>query len=231
MPARPDEYRYERKFVVVDRDPRQIEVLVRTHPALFRIQHPPREINNIYLDSPGLVSFERHTDGMPLRAKFRIRWYGDLLGRVERPMLEIKIKNGYVGRKELYRLPDFDFEGRFSRDDLLALIEHADLPDEVRMRITTLRPVLVNRYRRSYWCAAGTTLRLTLDTDLSFHPPTPGSTRFGGPFVDRHNTIVELKFPSGDAPQVATILRGFPFRLEKFSKYVAGMQRLQGLSD
>ena len=84
MPPHPEEYRYERKFVVVDRDPRQIEVLIRTHPALFRIQHPPREINNIYLDSPGLMSFERHEDGTPMRAKFRIRWYGDLVGRVER---------------------------------------------------------------------------------------------------------------------------------------------------
>ena len=62
-----------------------------------------------------------------------------------------------------------------------------------------LQPSLVNRYHRSYYRAAGCNLRLTLDTELSFYPTQERASTWGGPFVDRSNTVIELKYASRDA--------------------------------
>ncbi len=229
--ALPEHYRYERKFVVVDRGHSFVELLVRLHPAIFRREYPSRFVNNIYLDSLGLANFRRHVDGTADRSKIRIRWYDELYGLVQRPVLELKIKSGYVGRKERHALPSFAFNGHFDRQALLRLTDQANVSDEIRQRLMALHPCLVNRYHRTYFRAAGTSARLTLDSELTFYPTQPRASTFGGPFVDRRNTILELKYDSADAPLVEALIEGFPFRVEKFSKYVFGMQRLNGLEE
>ncbi len=101
------DYRYERKFLVTEVDVAELDALVRYHPAVFSGIYHPRSINNIYFDSLDGTSHLENVEGNASRVKFRIRWYGDLLGQVDKPVLELKIKRGFLGRKESFRLTPF----------------------------------------------------------------------------------------------------------------------------
>ena len=86
---------------------REIEALVNLHPAIFSQIYHPRFVNNLYLDSLSLNSYFCHVNGLKDRVKVRIRWYGDLFGPVDEPVLELKIKRGSLGRKESFPLASF----------------------------------------------------------------------------------------------------------------------------
>ena len=90
------EYRYERKFLVDQLDVHQVLALVKLHPAMFYQPYPPRYVNNLYLDTEGLDNYQDNVSGVGDRRKVRLRWYGDLFGDVDRPVLEFKIKRGWA---------------------------------------------------------------------------------------------------------------------------------------
>lgn len=66
--------RYERKFTVQGLALSEILALVRRHPAAFREAYPPRMVNNVYFDTPGLNNYYDHVNGAPNRIKTRVRW-------------------------------------------------------------------------------------------------------------------------------------------------------------
>ena len=87
-------YRYERKSVISELTKNEIKALIKLHPAMFLESYPPRFVNNLYLDSVGMNNYFDNMAGLKERVKVRIRWYGRLFGSVEKPTLELKIKNG-----------------------------------------------------------------------------------------------------------------------------------------
>ena len=100
-------YRYERKFLVDQLDQHQVMGLIKRHPSMFSEPFPPRFINNFYLDTANMEHYHDNVVGAADRRKVRIRWYGDLMGQIERPVLEFKIKHGLVGTKRNYPYPSF----------------------------------------------------------------------------------------------------------------------------
>ncbi len=103
-----DNYRYERKFLVDRLDQHQVMGLIKRHPAMFCQPYPPRFINNFYLDTAHMVNYRDNVDGAADRRKVRIRWYGELMGQIENPVLEFKIKRGLVGTKKHHPIPGFE---------------------------------------------------------------------------------------------------------------------------
>jgi SPX domain protein involved in polyphosphate accumulation len=95
----PDEYRYERKFLVPRNSWDSVESVIKRNPAVFSPLYYPRVINNIYLDTIPLGYYFMNVEGVFDRTKVRIRWYGDLFGPVRKPVLEFKIKAGLLGKK------------------------------------------------------------------------------------------------------------------------------------
>ena len=84
--------RYERKFAIRDRNLEDIRGIVALNSAHFSTAYPPRRVNNIYFDT---LDFRNHLDtseGVGIRAKHRVRWYGELAGVVGSPIYEIKLK-------------------------------------------------------------------------------------------------------------------------------------------
>ena len=69
--------RYELKLVCDGRLLPQARSWIRLHPAVFMTAYPPRQVNNIYLDTPALVSLNANLAGFSKRQKFRLRWYAD----------------------------------------------------------------------------------------------------------------------------------------------------------
>ncbi len=99
--------RYERKYRIPGDDFEAIRAIVETHPQSFRKQFPDRQVNNIYLDSPDLECYRDNLIGAMNREKFRIRWYGEITGKVEHPVLELKRKDGELGDKFSQKLQPF----------------------------------------------------------------------------------------------------------------------------
>ncbi len=225
-PAAPPVWRYERKMLPPGADPAWVEHRIRLHPAGFREVYPPREVNNLYLDTLGRTDFMEHVHGVSERSKTRIRWYGPLNGPIDRASLELKIKRGGVGRKETYPVPGFAFRHTSAAEELHALFGQQPLPAGVRAALELRRPSLVNRYARRYYLSADGLVRLTLDTNLHYYDPRRGSCSLAHPVRDARTAVVELKYDPAHAEQAAAVVSRLPFRIARSSKYVEGVRRL-----
>lgn len=220
--------RHERKFLISELSHRDIEQVVRSHPAVFRSIYHPRHINNIYFDTPGMTNYWDGVDGASNRLKVRIRWYGELFGVIENPVLELKFKREVLVSKEAVSLECFALARRVDLRSVSNVLRHAALPAHVRRHVFGLQPVLVNRYLRSYYLSADSTCRLTVDNQLSWYSARPRNNTFLCKEVDRQSVIVELKYSPDDAETATRIAGLFPFRMGRCSKYVSGIQRLLG---
>ena len=208
--------RYERKFFLSHLERHEVEHLVRLHPAIFREIFHQRAINNLYFDSVDLRHYRETVDGVSERRKYRIRWYGELTREVAAPVLEIKSKSGFLVRKRSWPLAPFTV------NDLEAAVQGSEA---VREELRCMRPVLVNRYRRKYFLAAGGDIRLTVDWDLTAAPPGSLGDLAAGLRIDP-GVVLELKYPVGLDQEACEIATWFPFRLTRSSKYVQGIALL-----
>jgi SPX domain protein involved in polyphosphate accumulation len=220
------EYRYERKFLVDQLDAHQARVLIRRHPGLFYSPYPPRYINNFYLDTKDMQHYHDNIDGSMERRKVRVRWYGDALGQINKPTLEIKIKQGMVGTKLHYPTAGFRFDNNFSDRYFHQILAASDFPDLVKEQLNRLNVVLFNRYFRRYFATRDGRFRVTLDTKLSYSQIRPLRASLIHHQTDHRHIVVELKYSPEHDTQANRISAWFPFSVTKSSKYVMGIEQV-----
>ena len=219
-------YRYERKFLVDQLDEHQVKGLVKRHPSMFYEPYPPRFINNFYLDSADMENYYDNVEGSGLRRKARIRWYGELMGQIDKPILEFKIKRGLVGTKKQYPFPEFNLGNGYRDEILMEKIITSDLPPEVKGYLRMMNVVLMNRYYRRYYATRDGRFRVTLDTGLTFYRVDRIKNRFTHKQTDYRNLVVELKYDIDQDVSAFKVSGFFPFRVTKSSKYVQGIERV-----
>lgn len=211
--------RYERKYRITHMHPQVVYAVVRQHPAGFRPLYPPRQINNLYFDTPDFAAFQDNVSGTPQRLKYRMRWYGDDFSSIFNPVLEVKVKDNLVGWKKHYPLP----EGQYTAGDWQKLVGFCR---KALQKGLDLQPVLFNKYWRSYWDAPALPFRLTVDTGLHFgtyRPNREPDLSFSDDAV-----VIEVKYDQQQDQDTAFILQHLPFRLSKNSKYVTGINLCYG---
>jgi len=220
------DYRYERKFFVSGVDSLTAESFVNLHPAVFsRIFHK-RTVNNIYFDTLELNNYFDNVNGNSRRKKIRIRWYGELFGKIKNPTLEIKIKNGLLGRKLRYSLHPFNLNKNFNMDNILQIIQNQKIPESIKTELKFLQPTLLNKYNRKYFLSEDKRYRITIDTKQEFYAINSISNSFIKKIKDKTNIIIELKYDMPSDNGVEKITNAFPFRLTKSSKYITGIKRI-----
>ena len=224
--AAPGEYRYEKKFLIEDCTLAQIMHFIKMHPAMFRELFPPRYVNNIYLDTPLLTDYFSNLNGHTSRGKVRVRWYHELFREVPDAILEFKIKEGEVGRKEQFPFPAFTMAAGLTEADFHAVARDSDLPEFIRWKLRNLEFTLMNRYKRWYFATPGQRYRLTVDAELSFCQLSKFGNSFNHFWQERSKHILELKYQSKDDPDVHRITSGLPFRVTRSSKYIAGVDHV-----
>ena len=218
------EYRYERKFVC----PRtaQVDVLVKVHPAGFSRIHPTRWINNVYLDTWNLDSYNDNAAGVATRQKFRIRWYGADAREAVDPVLERKMKAGHVGVKQRVPLVALPAATLLAASGVRRVLATALVGFALQSQVASLAPVLLNRYRRDYYASRDGRLRLTVDRRQQF----AAFRRVGNGALPvwRHldEVVLELKYAVGDDDLAAHATQAFPFRIARHSKYVCGIDMI-----
>jgi len=218
--------RYERKFLITGYSHKDVEQMIKFHPACFSEIYHERTVNNIYFDTPGFGHYYDNVEGSQDRLKVRIRWYGELFGTVGQPVLEHKIKKGLLGKKDSYALRPFTLDGQFDQRQILNAISGSELPQQVRDELLSLRPALMNSYTRRYFMSADKNFRITIDHSLSYYRISYGSNTFTNKSIDHNATVLELKYDSALEQEAKEIGALFPFMMTKNSKYLTGMERL-----
>jgi SPX domain protein involved in polyphosphate accumulation len=224
-----EDYRFERKFVVSSKyiTYNEIENIIKLHPAIFREIYHQRYVRNIYFDIIGMDSYVDNVDGNTNRVKVRIRWYGNMLGEIKKPVLELKIKKGLLGTKNIYSLSPFIL-GRdintINSIDFFSLIENSNTINNIdRLKLKSISPQLLNGYKRRYFLSNNKKYRITIDSEQVFYPIASRNNSLINKYEDKLTTILELKYNFADDKNVEEITRDFPFRLSKNSKYVNGV--------
>ncbi len=218
-----DKFRYERKFAGDALSQKKAEVLLKTHPEMFRESYPPRLVNNIYFDTPSLEYYADNHQGKNNRQKFRIRWYGNLFGEVK-GILEIKIKKGLVGIKKSFPLIPFIVDENLSKSKLIEVIKASKVDEDIVQKFQLLEPVLVNRYSRKYFENFNRKFRVTFDSEMCFYQFNR-NIRMNDFRQDKHLFVIELKYFKEFDKEAGKLTQYFPFRLSKNSKYVNGIEK------
>jgi len=217
--------RFERKYVVTEMHKAGVMQQIRMHPSAFSNLFQPRQINNIYLDSEEMSFFTDNVSGKGSRKKARIRWYGNLFGEIQNPVLEFKIREGMLGNKRSFSLSPFTLDESFNGQKLREVFHSSALPDWAKEVMLMLRPALLNTYQRCYFLSFDNKFRITLDDHLNYY-------RIGmqnGYFFEKYSSddlIVELKYKKEDDTAAIPVSNALPFRLSKSSKYVNGFELL-----
>ena len=223
---KPENWRYERKFVVSELTKQEIEFIIKLHPAMFSEIYQQRFVNNIYFDTFKMNNYFDNIDGSKSRMKIRIRWYGDLFGTIEKPVLEFKIKDGLLGGKVSFPLIPFLVDARFQRETIANIVKSSDIPGNIKLEVLSLEPSLLNRYCRKYYQSADSSYRITIDSEMVFYQVNAHYNSFLHKSVDEVHTVLELKYNHDKDDDAERISNYFPFRMTKNSKYVHGLERL-----
>ena len=221
-------YRYERKYTVPTRfSIKTIEQFIKRNKALFREVFYQRKVNNIYFDTVGYNDYQDNVLGVSDRKKIRIRWYGDIFGKISKPVLEIKIKKGLVGDKWSYKLKPFTLDNTFTNEDIQTIFKTSNLPLPILESVKMVSPTLLNSYLRRYFLSADNKYRVTLDFELLYYKIDKQFNNFNLKPVADENKIIELKYGLNDDTNANKISTQFPFRLNKNSKYVNGVNTIK----
>ena len=224
-PFNEEKSRFERKFLITDMHYADIEQQVRIHSAAFSPIFHSRIINNIYLDSNDLDFFHDNVSGKGSRKKARIRWYGEMYGLIEKPVLEFKIREGMLGNKLSFPLKPFTVDADLTMEKLNTVFHESKLPVWALEVLLQIKPALLNRYRRQYCLSFDRKFRLTMDDQLSYYSIGNNNNTFIENFKSE-DVIVELKYDYENDDAAPAVTNHLPFRLSKSSKYVNGVELL-----
>ena len=219
-------FRQELKYMI--RYPQYLEMKSRLAAVMQRDEHAGAEgrylIRSIYFDNDSDRALREKVDGIPVREKFRIRYYNDDLSYI---LLEKKVKDhglcrkvdAEITKKECARIlaGKTDWMGRHPVKLVRELYG--------KMCCRMLRPkVMVSYMREPYVYRAGN-VRITFDSDIrtslfcrnfpESEPPAV-SVLDGG-----QDMILEIKYDAFLPGVIWDVVRTEGMRQQAFSKYQA----------
>ena len=213
-------YRYEGKFLIQGLSTKEIESLVNVNPEMFQFSYYKRIVNNIYFDDFNLSNYHDNINGNSERIKIRVRWYGSTFNSLKNPKLEVKIKNGLLGSKEVVAIENFNLNEDLS--NVLGPLRDTYLYK--KYNLGSVSPVLLNSYSRSYYISNNKRFRITIDDAQSYYKIGKRNNFFANKIVDTNSKILEIKYNDKVDDYLNVITNNFPFRMSKNSKYVNGIE-------
>jgi hypothetical protein len=223
----PEDARYEIKFVADSIRYHELERWILMNPAGFHTSFPPRQVNNVYFDTPDLFAYAENLSGASSRSKVRLRWYG-ATHHPEKTVLEIKRRRNHLGWKHHFPGGSMDFDHQTWRE----------LRSDLRKSLTPAgrvwldespQPVLINRYFRQYFESPEGGLRATLDFRQQVYDQRLKSRpnlRFRANLPD--TLVVEIKFGRHDHSLGSEVIASLPVRVSRNSKYMIGVGAIAG---
>ncbi len=200
--------RYERKYRIESSSFNRVLHEVMCNPAGFKTAYPDRIVNSIYYDDVNFTSYNDNLLGIGARVKYRVRWYGNSLEEIKKPILEKKIKQSLLGRKENSPLKNFNLK--------------EGAPDVSFVLTNHLFPYIIVRYQRSYLVSNDGKIRATVDRDLQYLNLM--NKKVSQVSNKDASIILEIKYDQGNEEIADLSTQMIPYRLTKNSKYVSAMK-------
>tara|TARA_Y100000589_G_scaffold331705_1_gene386478 strand:+ start:48 stop:677 length:630 start_codon:yes stop_codon:yes gene_type:complete len=200
-----------------------VDLIIKTIPLCFKEIHHKRIINNIYFDDLEYQSYLANINGLSMRDKVRLRWYGEIYGNIN-SILEIKRKKGLVGTKFNYKIHPFYFQKnsniKLIKKNILSNIENSH---NLKEFLKYSYPTLLNSYVRKYYETFNKDFRITVDSRLKNFSINNATGQHTENNLTESFNILELKYLSTKESDASIISNFLPFRMTKFSKYIYGI--------
>ena len=227
LPGRP---RHELKFLLAAASKARFLSLIRDgiQPDRHGDQHGAYRVSSLYYDTMDWQAYYEKLDGVLLRKKFRLRYYGLPEEEPSVSFFEIKHRYGNLISKERAVLAP-EICGRLLKQesDLDELAERGGSTVERVLGFhhrQPLSPALIVSYLRHAWTGVeDEDLRVTFDHFLTAHPPddylSPGRGA-GLPFLPPDQIVLEIKFNRNLPRWLQQRLIQHRLRPVRYSKYV-----------
>lgn len=205
--------RIERKWSLHQCTKAQFHIAISRSKFCFVKEYDSRKVNSIYFDDSNLNSLNENLDGNTFKAKYRIRWYGNL-SKINSARFEIKMKKGILSRKKIFNIAsknmDFNFENlKKLTNEINSILNYKK----------KLQPILSTHYFRDYFISANKKVRSTVDDKLqSIMILNAGTLKTLKNF---NKLVLELKYNVESDDYVRKNLEEMKdLRLSKNSKYL-----------
>lgn len=224
----PDSTRYEIKMTAEDLMLPVVRSWLTVHPTGFYQHFPPRQVNNIYFDTPHLYSYAENLSGGASRSKVRLRWYGESTTNVQ-AVFEIKRKRNMLGWKVSQKLKNLLVFQDTKWIDIISGIR-VELSDANRVILDRSgSPVFINRYQREYYVSFDDIIRVTLDYDQKVYDQRFSAfPNLSSPLRSSKDMVIEFKVDSNHRERLVDVINGIHLRVCKYSKFVFGVESLLG---
>ena len=222
-----NKFRYERKFIINYFHEYNIYNFLKFSNYQFYEVYDPRYVNNIYFDTYSLKYYRENISGIANRKKIRIRWSGNDIESKTDKVLEIKIKNGYVGDKINFKLGKLNLKKIIKQKAIKKNLEVLGLPQDICSIFSFIDPKLINQYKRSEFLSKNGKIRITIDNKIKYTPVSAYLNENNKKFIKSFDYVMEVKYPVKNDFNVRDVTNIFPQRLSRNSKYVNGIDLLK----
>ncbi len=231
-----DSIRQEIKYKVFFIDvPKLYDWLYRL--SFFQETYSPRMVNSLYFDTANYDFASSNMSGESKRIKVRARWYSELDENfLDGFLSDSKVFNFEVKRKinslsDKINIGEIKFD---KKDGFLCRVEtiQNELSSVCNNYLTLsslklLSTVFTNYEREYYELKSDNNIRLTIDKNISYCNSNIPSDLL---MLAKDYVIVELKFNPKSRNKVNTLMKNFPFRQVRSSKFLSALAQIQRVS-
>lgn len=199
----------------------------------FTKAYPGRNVSSIYYDTVDYDFAYSNMTGESNRTKIRLRWYPPSAGALKRLptkcFLERKRKANDLSDKVILAEKDFADVGSVFREmEATRDWVNANTMHNTSSEVSYLKEAVIVSYGRHYYRhILVPDLRLTIDYNIQFYDVYNAAL---SKQLSKDYFIVELKYRQKDEAAVNAIMREFPFRRSRYSKYLSAMVNLKNIS-
>ncbi len=205
--------RYERKWYIKKISKPELNLILNKSNFFFSEQHPSRKVNSIYFDNLKLSSVKDNLDGINIKQKIRIRWYGSK-NKIHNAKIEIKKKNGFKNTKIIKDIDEINnlIPSKFTDLDKIRNVINKKLNSN-----EILSPTAMTNYDREYYISNDNLIRATID----FNIQNTLLSKINDKNINKnyYHLILELKYDLNLDNFVRKKINS-SFRMTKNSKYV-----------
>ena len=205
--------------------------------SFFQESYSPRMVNSLYFDTPNYDFASSNMSGESKRIKVRARWYEKLdkkfldsfLSTPQLFIFEVKRKiNSISDKLNIGEVTYEKKESYISRVNSIQKSLETIVRNQPTLSAFNLLGTIFTNYEREYYeLKSDNNIRLTIDKNISYsNSNTPSDLLM----LAKDYVIVELKFNPKSRKKVNTLMKNFPFRQVRSSKFLSSLAQIQRVS-
>ena len=215
------DFRYEIKFVANEMNYSIFNKWLFAETDCTK-KYPDRQINSLYFDDMNFSCVRDNLSGIAHRKKYRLRWYGKIEQELSDPILEVKIKNGRLGSKKYFEIPNLKNKIHILK---VGEIQKLALSQNQKNKLfldKDLNATLIVSYSRKYF-ENNNNIRVTIDNNIIFSYPSSGKLIKNHDQLLFNKRIIEFKFGVNQKDFVSRFIKDLNIVPSRHSKYLSGL--------